>query len=137
MLAIYGNRERPATHTRYNFVEFVGGMVAMSGGDHGRSKRSMDYGRNAQLTSIQKEFTKYLENGVWFLTIYNDAPMHVDLALGLTLVTEELCPFNCRGHGMCIAGSCKCDPGYGGESCESSKFQTFLDECSSIKICYF
>ncbi|OTF76366.1 Calcium-binding EGF-like domain containing protein [Euroglyphus maynei] len=70
---------------------------------------------------IQKEFTKYLDIGIWFLTFYNDAPLHVDVSLDLTLANEESCPFNCRGHGVCIAGHCKCDPGYNGESCDLSK----------------
>ena len=74
-----------------------------------------------KVTSIQKEFTKYLDSGVWFFTFFNDAPSHVDISLDLTMAAEELCPFNCRGHGVCIAGQCKCDTGYNGESCDLSK----------------
>lgn len=121
VLAIYGNRDKPATHTRYDFVEFVGRVVMSSLiGANQRNKRSNEH-IHMKVTSIQKEFTKYLDTGVWFFTLYNDAPSHIDISLDLTLATEELCPFNCRGHGVCIAGQCKCDPGYNGESCELSE----------------
>ncbi len=123
VLAIYGNQDKLATHTRYDFVEFVGRVAVATGGP--RSKRANDVpylgGHHMKVTSIQKEFTKYLDSGVWFFTFFNDAPSHVDISLDLTMAAEELCPFNCRGHGVCIAGQCKCDTGYNGESCDLSK----------------
>lgn len=120
VLAIYGNRDKPATHTRYDFVEFAGRVLMDT--TAGRSKRASDHlGHHMKVTSIQKEFTKYLDSGLWFITFYNDAPAHVDISLELTLATEEMCPFNCHGHGVCIAGQCKCDTGYNGESCDLSK----------------
>lgn len=127
VLAIYGNRDKPATHTRYDFVEFIGRMM-MAGHSgnlaHIRSKRANEQPHSLYMPMnvIQKEFTKYLDNGVWFFTLYNDAASYADVSLDLTLATEELCPFNCRGHGVCIAGHCKCDPGYNGESCEQRMF---------------
>lgn len=89
------------------------------------------------MTSIQKEFTKYLESGAWFIMIYNDAPIHVDVSLDLTLATEELCPFNCHSHGVCIAGQCKCDSGYSGDSCEQSKcFETSTTSTTTTTILF-
>ncbi len=32
----------------------------------------------------------------------------------------------CNGHGDCVAGQCKCNPGYGGEFCNQSKFLKYL-----------
>ncbi|XP_075677439.1 teneurin transmembrane protein Ten-m isoform X1 [Dermatophagoides pteronyssinus] len=124
VLAIYGNRDKPATHTRYDFVEFIDRVLMATSATASlvvgrqRLKRANEHHSMATMHIIQKEFTKYLDNGIWFLTLYNDAPLHVDVSLDLTLATEELCPFNCRGHGVCIAGHCKCDPGYNGESCD-------------------
>ena len=129
VLAIYGNRDKMASHTRYDFVEFVG-RVAMPG-SNGRSKRASDHlGHHMKVTSIQKEFTKYLDSGVWFITFFNDANLHVDVSMDLTLATEELCPFNCHGHGVCIAGQCKCDSGYNGENCDLSMCTKTMFFCS-------
>lgn len=133
VLAFYGNRDKPATHTRYDFVEFAGRVVMMgilgsgnnNNGNEQRAKRAMgnggSNGNGHKVTSIQKEFTKYLDSGVWFFTVFNDAPTNVDISLDLTLATEDSCSFNCHGHGVCISGQCKCDTGYNGESCELSK----------------
>lgn len=135
ILAFYGNRDKPATHTRYDFVEFISRVLTIPSlmYHQKRSKRSSNPSLSSSMTTttttqsnkppsiIQKKFTKYLDNGIWFLTLYNDAPTFIDVQLDLNLANEELCPNNCRGHGVCVAGHCECDPGYQGESCEPCK----------------
>ena len=40
-------------------------------------------------------------------------------------VCAEGCVNGCNGHGECVAGQCKCSPGYDGEFCNQSKSLRF------------
>ena len=117
VLALYANRDKPATHTRYDFVEYIG-RVAI-----GFSPNNLRYKRQLPVTSIQKEFIKNLDSGLWFFNVFNDGPLPIDLSIELSLASNDdpLCPANCHGHGMCVAGVCKCDPGFSGDACDLSK----------------
>ena len=78
---------------------------------------------------MKKEVSHFLEQGHWFLSLYNDDgdPQEVTF---MATVSEDMtvnCPNGCSGKGECILGHCQCKPGFGGEDCSES-------ECISIHI---
>ncbi len=41
-----------------------------------------------------------------------------DLLVDIWVVVRAAgCPFSCSGHGVCVAGKCRCYEGYVGENC--------------------
>jgi len=112
-LGIYASRDSVPTHTKYDFVEIVGRIIGNS-----RTPRA------ANNDKVQfSEFTKFLDRGNWFISIYNDAMMSADISLVFNIADESNipCPFDCHGHGVCVMGNCKCDADYAGDNCAYSK----------------
>lgn len=83
---------------------------------------------------MKKEVSHYLEQGHWFLSLYNDDgdPQEVTF---MSAVSEDMtvnCPNGCSGKGECMLGHCQCKPGFGGEDCSESKMifsNTFICYC--------
>ena len=70
-------------------------------------------------SSVQREEKLYLEEGHWFVSLYNDDGASHGVEL-LTRSREEVsceCREDCNGRGECVAGECDCQPGYEGQSC--------------------
>ena len=65
-----------------------------------------------------------MEEGHWFVSIYNDdgAAHDVEMMPKSSKELTEGCSNGCNGHGDCVLGKCQCHPGYDGEHCSQSKF---------------
>ena len=64
-----------------------------------------------------------MEQGHWFLSLYND-DMDAQEVSFVIRVSEELtqnCPKGCSGKGQCVLGRCQCEAGYDGPDCGQSK----------------
>nr|XP_037870968.1 teneurin-m isoform X9 [Bombyx mori] len=107
-IGVYARRNALPTHTQYNFLEVLTGFKA-------RTTR-------ASYPSVKKEVTHYMEQGPWFLSLYNDDGDPQEISF-VALVAEEMthnCPNGCSGKGECLMGHCQCQPGFGGDDCSKS-----------------
>ncbi|XP_034250662.1 teneurin-m isoform X4 [Thrips palmi] len=107
-IGVYARRNALPTHTHYDILEVLSGFKP-------RQTRSSH-------PLMKKEVSHYLEQGHWFLSLYNDDgdPQEVSF---MAAVSEDLttnCPSGCSGKGECILGHCQCKPGFGGEDCSES-----------------
>lgn len=73
--------------------------------------------------SVRKEVTHYMEQGHWFLSLYNDDgdPQEVTFIATVADDMTHNCPNGCSGKGECLMGHCQCNPGFGGDDCSESK----------------
>ena len=74
--------------------------------------------------SVDKSLPLFLDEGHWFVSLYND--YGDGQKVGFLLVDSprersEGCPRGCNSPigGECVLGRCNCKPGYGGEDCSS------------------
>ena len=77
--------------------------------------------------TVTRSTSYYMEQGHWFLSLYNDDIESQEVSFVLR-VSEELtknCPNGCNGRGQCILGRCQCEAGYDGPDCGQSKFIYF------------
>ncbi|KAJ1529492.1 hypothetical protein ONE63_006265 [Megalurothrips usitatus] len=107
-IGVYARRNALPTHTHYDILEVLSGFKP-------RQTRSSH-------PVMKKEVSHYLEQGHWFLSLYNDDgdPQEVSF---MAEVSEDLttnCPNGCSGKGECVLGHCQCKPGFGGEDCSES-----------------
>ncbi|XP_042205374.1 teneurin-m-like isoform X2 [Homarus americanus] len=104
-IGVYGRRNALPTHTSYDFLQVLSGYKTASG----RTTRA----------SKPQTMTKYLEQGHWFLSLYNDDgdPQEVSLTGDVSSEFTEGCPRGCSGNGDCILGSCQCHPSFAGPDC--------------------
>lgn len=72
---------------------------------------------------MKKEVTHYMEQGHWFLSLYNDDgdPQEVTFIAQIADDMTHNCPNGCSGKGECLMGHCQCNPGFGGDDCSESK----------------
>ncbi|GFU07605.1 teneurin-m [Nephila pilipes] len=107
-LGIYGRRNGIPTHTRYDFVEIL-------------DTRKKDKSKRAAKDYYIMEFVQFLDQGSWYISVYNDGeqPQQVAFIPNLTDQSSLPCPYDCHGHGTCVMGSCICEPDFAGESCSS------------------
>jgi hypothetical protein len=72
---------------------------------------------------VKKEVTHYMEQGHWFLSLYNDDgdPQEVTFVAVVADDMTHNCPNGCSGKGECLMGHCQCNPGFGGDDCSESK----------------
>ncbi|XP_065347701.1 teneurin-m isoform X5 [Cloeon dipterum] len=107
-IGVFARRNALPTHTQYDFIEVLSGFKA-------RTTR-------ASATSVKKEVTHYMEQGHWFLSLYNDDgdPQEISFVAAVAEDMTESCPNGCSGKGECLLGHCKCTPGFGGEDCSES-----------------
>ncbi|VVC91201.1 unnamed protein product [Leptidea sinapis] len=107
-IGVYARRNALPTHTQYHFLEVLSGFKA-------RTTR-------ASHPSVKKEVTQYMEQGHWFLSLYNDDgdPQEISfIAMSADDMTHN-CPSGCSGKGECLMGHCQCQPGFGGDDCSES-----------------
>ncbi|KAG6464106.1 hypothetical protein O3G_MSEX014276 [Manduca sexta] len=107
-IGVYARRNALPTHTQYHFLEVLSGFKA-------RTTR-------ASHPSVKKELTHYMEQGHWFLSLYNDDGDPQEITF-IAMVAEEMthnCPNGCSGKGECLMGHCQCQPGFGGDDCSKS-----------------
>lgn len=71
---------------------------------------------------MKKEVTHYMEQGHWFLSLYNDDgdPQEVTIMAVIADDMTHNCPNGCSGKGECLMGHCQCNPGFGGDDCSES-----------------
>ncbi|XP_022122591.2 teneurin-m isoform X2 [Pieris rapae] len=107
-IGVYARRNALPTHTQYHFLEVLSGFKA-------RTTR-------ASHPSIRKEVTHYMEQGHWFLSLYNDDgdPQEISFIAVLADYLTHSCPNGCSGKGECLMGHCQCQPGFGGDDCSES-----------------
>ncbi|XP_045459458.1 teneurin-m [Melitaea cinxia] len=107
-IGVYARRNALPTHTQYHFLEVLSGFKA-------RTTR-------ASHPSVKKEVTHYMEQGHWFLSLYNDDGDAQEISF-VAMVADDMthnCPNGCSGKGECLMGHCQCQPGFGGEDCSES-----------------
>lgn len=65
-----------------------------------------------------------MEQGHWFLSLYNDDgdPQEVSFVAAVADDMTHNCPNGCSGKGECLMGHCQCNPGFGGDDCSESKY---------------
>ncbi|XP_047545420.1 teneurin-m isoform X3 [Vanessa atalanta] len=107
-IGVYARRNALPTHTQYHFLEVLSGFKA-------RTTR-------ASHPSVKKEVTHYMEQGHWFLSLYNDDGDAQEISF-IAMVADDMthnCPNGCSGKGECLMGHCQCQPGFGGDDCSES-----------------
>ncbi|KAK5644102.1 hypothetical protein RI129_007947 [Pyrocoelia pectoralis] len=107
-IGVYARRNALPTHTQYHILEVLSGFKA-------RTTR-------ASHPSVRKEVTHYMEQGHWFLSLYNDDGDIQEIAFIATVADDMThnCPNGCSGKGECLMGHCQCNPGFGGDDCSES-----------------
>ncbi|GJQ83081.1 hypothetical protein Trydic_g20093 [Trypoxylus dichotomus] len=107
-IGVYARRNALPTHTQYHILEVLSGFKA-------RTTR-------ASYSSVKKEVTHYMEQGHWFLSLYNDDgdPQEVTFIAAIADDMTHNCPNGCSGKGECLMGHCQCNPGFGGDDCSES-----------------
>ncbi|CAK1578856.1 unnamed protein product [Parnassius mnemosyne] len=107
-IGVYARRNALPTHTQYHFLEVLSGFKA-------RTTRSSH-------PSVKKEVTHYMEQGHWFLSLYNDDgdPQEISFIAEVAEDMTHNCPNGCSGKGECLMGHCQCQPGFGGDDCSES-----------------
>ncbi|XP_023328170.1 teneurin-m [Eurytemora carolleeae] len=110
--ALYARRNALPTHTKYNYILLISGS---------KDRQPRSAGR------VQSSENLYLEEGHWFVSLYNDdgEPQPVEILLADSQGADG-CGNDCNGHGDCKNGRCNCDPGFDGENCTESKFKELL-----------
>ncbi|XP_072394437.1 teneurin-m isoform X1 [Diabrotica undecimpunctata] len=108
-IGVYARRNALPTHTQYHILEVLSGFKA-------RTTRA------SHQSTVKKEVTHYMEQGHWFLSLYNDDgdPQEVTF---VAIVADDMthnCPNGCSGKGECLMGHCQCNPGFGGDDCSES-----------------
>ncbi len=76
--------------------------------------------------TVQKDVSLFLEEGHWFLSLYNDYgdSQEVGMTVSPSRELTDGCPNGCSGRGTCRLGRCQCQAGFGGEDC--SQGNTFV-----------
>ncbi|XP_022829048.1 teneurin-m isoform X3 [Spodoptera litura] len=107
-IGVYARRNALPTHTQYHILEVLSGFKA-------RTTRTSH-------PSIKKEVTHYMEQGHWFLSLYNDDGDPQEISF-IAMIADEMthnCPNGCSGKGECLMGHCQCQAGFGGDDCSKS-----------------
>ncbi|KAG5882426.1 hypothetical protein JTB14_007052 [Gonioctena quinquepunctata] len=107
-IGVYARKNALPTHTQYHILEVLSGFKA-------RTTR-------ASHSTVKKEVTHYMEQGHWFLSLYNDDgdPQEVTFVAVVADDMTHNCPNGCSGKGECLMGHCQCNPGFGGDDCSES-----------------
>lgn len=110
-IGFYARRNALPTHTQYDFKEILSGFNTRTS-------------RAAYQPTIHRDVTRFMEAGFWFISLYNDDGHNQEVTFYASIAGEMMrnCPNGCNGNGNCIGGHCQCNAGFGGESCNESKF---------------
>nr|XP_049696813.1 teneurin-m isoform X10 [Helicoverpa armigera] len=112
-IGVYARRNALPTHTQYHILEVLSGFKART------TRTSHKYHLQP---SIKKEVTHYMEQGHWFLSLYNDDGDPQEITF-IAMIADEMthnCPNGCSGKGECLMGHCQCQAGFGGDDCSKS-----------------
>ena len=84
-----------------------------------------------QQPTVTRTSSYYMEQGHWFMSLYNDDidSQEVSFVLRVSQELTKNCPSGCNGRGQCILGHCQCEAGYDGPDCGQSKFFFFILLC--------
>lgn len=112
-IGFYARRNALPTHTQYDFKEILSGFNTRTA-------------RAAYQPTIHRDVTRFMEAGFWFISLYNDDGHNQEVTFFAAIAGEMMrnCPNGCNGNGNCIGGHCQCNAGFGGESCNESKFNS-------------
>jgi len=106
--AVYARRNALPTHTKYNYILLVSG-------NNDRNTRSTG--------STHSSEQLYLEEGHWFVSVYNDDGESQPVEILLADAKEnnsDGCGKGCNDQGECKDGKCVCNQGFEGEFCTLS-----------------
>lgn len=129
-IGVYARRNALPTHTQYHILEVLSGFKARTTRASHVSyhtvtlpPNSRTYSLDLPQSSVKKEVTHYMEQGHWFLSLYNDDgdPQEVTFVAAVADDMTHNCPNGCSGKGECLMGHCQCNPGFGGDDCSESK----------------
>lgn len=111
-IGFYARRNALPTHTQYDFKEILSGFNTRTS-------------RAAYQPTIHRDVTRFMEGGFWFISLYNDDGHNQEVTFFATVAGEMMrnCPNGCNGNGNCIGGHCQCNAGFGGDSCNESKYK--------------
>lgn len=114
-IGFYARRNALPTHTQYDFKEILSGFNTRTA-------------RAAYQPTIHRDVTRFMEAGFWFISLYNDDGHNQEVTFYASIAGEMMrnCPNGCNGNGNCIGGHCQCNAGFGGDSCNESKFYIFV-----------
>lgn len=114
-IGFYARRNALPTHTQYDFKEILSGFNT-------RTTRA------AYQPTIHRDVTRFMEGGFWFISLYNDDGHNQEVTFYASIASEMMrnCPNGCNGNGNCVGGHCQCNAGFGGDSCNESKFKPAL-----------
>ncbi|KAJ8911461.1 hypothetical protein NQ315_013565 [Exocentrus adspersus] len=118
-IGVYARRNALPTHTQYHILEVLSGFKA-------RTTRA------SHQSTVKKEVTHYMEQGHWFLSLYNDDgdPQEVTFVAAIADDMTHNCPNGCSGKGECLMGHCQCNPGFGGDDCSETNGGEYINgEC--------
>lgn len=130
--ALFVRRTEPPTLTRYDYTEIISPKAV-----HVKNKRTSD--RPMGKNELSSEVLEFLEPGIWYITLINDADEGITLDLNISSAEEipTSCPNNCNGHGKCHQGKCLCFPGFIGHDCADSKSICFFFLFQFLSIFFF
>eukprot|EP00118_Oscarella_pearsei_P008644 m.45749 g.45749 ORF g.45749 m.45749 type:complete len:2670 (+) comp33632_c0_seq3:67-8076(+) len=116
-MAVYGRKDFPPTHTRYDFTKPLD--------TNNRRKRGV---------SKLFQVSEILDAGQWYLALFNEGQNTVQAAVRLTTSTPPLpCPKDCSGNGVCFNGTCICLPPWTQDDC--SEFGCQVSGCNNHGKC--
>lgn len=120
-IGFYARRNALPTHTQYDFKEILSGFNTRTA-------------RAAYQPLIHRDVTRFMEAGFWFISLYNDDGHNQEVTFYASIAGEMMrnCPNGCNGNGNCISGHCQCNAGFGGDSCNESKFMAFITAETSL-----
>jgi teneurin len=115
-IGFYARRNALPTHTQYDFKEILSGFNTRTS-------------RAAYQPTIHRDVTRFMEGGFWFISLYNDDGHNQEVTFYAFIAFEMMrnCPNGCNGNGNCIGGHCQCNAGFGGESCNESRFKKLFN----------
>lgn len=108
-IGVYMDRNSLPTLTKFKHFETLNSKDLILKTTHAKSQSQL----------LNTAFVQNLEEGVWFIAIFNDNEHKINLRFHTEFYNTDnsLCPMNCHGKGDCDKGVCQCFTGYTGPDC--------------------